>query len=96
MATETVNFSKVGNLYYSDPIEVTGTSLVINVKFATPGGLVLERSITGEGYVYAETMNSSFRKRASIEQGVSGSVPGQFLRLRFENGAKPESITVLQ
>ena len=96
MATQTINFNNAGNYYYSDPIEVTGTSAVINVKFANPGGLTLERSITGADYIYAKTINPSFRTLVQLEQGISGCVPGQFLRLRFEGGAKPESITVLQ
>lgn len=96
MATQTVNFSAEGSKYYSDPIEVTGTSLVVNIKQEKAGGIVLERSITGEEFVYAETLQASFYTSLSLEKGISGCVPGQFLRLRFEGGSKPETITVLQ
>ena len=96
MATQTINFSADGSRYYSDPIEVTGNALVVNIKLETAGGIVLERSITGEGFVYAETLQASFYTNLSLEKGISGCVPGQKLRLRFEGGAKPETITVLQ
>lgn len=96
MATQTVNFSKEGRRYYSDSIEATGDALVINIKLVNAGGIVLERSITGEGFVYAETLQASFYTDLSLEKGITGCVPGQFLRLRFESGAKPESITILQ
>lgn len=96
MATQTVDFSANGSRYYSVPIEVTGTSLVVNIKLETAGGIVLERSITGDKFVYADTLQASFYTGLSLEKGISGCVPGQFLRLRFEGGAKPKTITILQ
>lgn len=94
MAT-TVNFSKQGQYLCSDPIEVTGNNLVIRVEFATPGVIVLERSITGNKYIYEATFNPSYMKSEVVEKGISGIVPGQFLRLRFE-ASEPSLITVLQ
>ena len=96
MATQTINFSQDGSRYYSDPIEVTGNSLVVNIKLETAGGIVLDRSITGEMFVYAATLQAALYTNLSLEKGISGCVPGQFLRIRFESGAKPESITILQ
>lgn len=96
MATQTINFKAEGSRYYSDPIEVTGTSLVINIKLEQAGGVVLQRSITGDGFVYADTIQASFSTNKTIEKGITGCVPGQMLKLMFESGCKPETITVLQ
>lgn len=53
------------------------------------------QAITGNKYIYEATFNPSYMKSEVVEKGISGIVPGQFLRLRFE-ASEPSLITVLQ
>lgn len=95
MATTTINFSQQGAYYYSDGISASGEQMVINVQMQTPGGVVLERSITGTNWVYAQTITPDGYGQPVLEFSVTGITPGQQLRLRFEKSV-PTTITVLQ
>lgn len=97
MAVSSVSFSKEGNVYVSDAIEVTGNALVLQIKFARSGGAVLERSIDGTSWVSADSPMVGQNDSTKIyETNVSGLVVGQKLRVRFYGGGIPQEINVLQ
>lgn len=96
MAT-TVNFQQDGNDYISDAITANSDKLAFRVKVDMPGSIILERSITGEGFITEAGLPPSLipRDTLTIEKNITGIVAQQQLRFRFQN-CKPVSISVLQ
>lgn len=94
MEAVTIGFNKQDKVYYSDPIQATGNNIVFRVEFATPGKIMLERSITGEKFVPECILNPDCSGLV-VEKGVSGLVSGQHLRLCIVTG-EPIAIHVLQ
>lgn len=89
-----IEFNQQGEQYYSDPVQVTGNNIVFRVEFATPGKILLERSITNEKFVPECILNPDGHELI-VEKGVSGLVSGQYLRLCIVSG-EPIAIHVLQ
>lgn len=98
MAVSSVSFSKQGNVYVSDAIDVTGNAVALQIKYTTSGGTVLERSIDGTTWVVAAQplLSQSATGVPEFETNVTGLVTGQKLRVRFSEGVTPSSINVLQ
>lgn len=95
MATTEIGFKKEGNYYYSNPITATGDSMAVQVKMGTPGGIAVQRSITGKDWTRVDSVAPYYSEADAVEFNVSGMVPGQQIRLQFGKGV-PETITVLQ
>lgn len=97
MATSTVNFQEDGNDYISDAITANSDTLVFRIKVDKPGDVILERSITGSDFIPEVGLSSSLipSDMLTIEKNISGIVPGQQLKFRFQN-CKPVLISVLQ
>ena len=95
MASIEITFKQEGTGYLSDPIEVTGSAVAVRMELSEGGETSLERSITGDNFLYECTITSSTDKRKSLEFNISGCIPGQQLRIRFGN-AVPSKIYVLQ
>lgn len=95
MATTTINFSEEGSYYYSDPITAVGDSMAVQVKMAIPGGIAVQRSITGKDWTRVDSVAPYYSEADVVEFNVGGMVPGQQIRLKFGKGV-PETITVLQ
>lgn len=98
MAVSSVSFSKQGNIYISDAIDVTGNAIALQIKYAKSGGTVLERSIDGTTWVTAAMpiLASNSNGIPAIETNVTGLVTGQKLRIKFYKGVVPSAINVLQ
>ena len=79
----------------SDPIEVTGSAVAVRMELSEGGETSLERSITGDNFLYECTITSSTDKRKSLEINISGCIPGQPLRIRFGTD-EPSQIFELQ
>ncbi|MGM9760229.1 MAG: hypothetical protein ACI30I_08990 [Parabacteroides sp.] len=90
-----ISYKKTETGWQSDPVTAESSTLVIRVEFETAGASVLERSITGEGFVPENVFSTSDSRHKTVERNVSGCVAGQQLRLTFF-GSKPEKIYVLQ
>ncbi len=87
-------FNKQGEQYYSDPVQATGSNIVFRVEFSTPGKIMLERSITGDNFIPECLLNPN-TDGLIVEKGITGVVPGQYLRLCII-GSEPTNIYVLQ
>lgn len=95
MPIQSINFKKEGTDYYSDPIKITATDIVVRVKLSSPGAIILERSISGDDFVYETQLQPSSYSSLILEKGITSCIPDQFLRLRFVQ-SEPETISILQ
>lgn len=96
MAATVLNFSDQNGNYVSDAIKTTDDNIAIQIKYETPGGTSLERSIDGVDFVPCASIMSYGSKENVIERNVSGIVVGTNLRIRFLPGVVPTEIKVLQ
>lgn len=95
MAATEITFKPEGVGYLSDPVEVTGSAVAVRMELSEGGETSLERSITGDNFLYECAITSSIDRRKNLEFNISGCIPGQQLRIRFGN-AVPLRIYVLQ
>ena len=72
MAT-TVNFQQDGNDYISDAITANSDKLAFRIKVDMPGSIILERSITGEGFITEAGLPPSLipRDTLTIEKNIT-------------------------
>ena len=96
MAVTTVSFSKQGDNYLSDAIDVAGNAIAVQIKYEKSGGTALERSVDGTDYFPCASILSYGNSTEIFETNVSGLVPGTKLRIRFMPDVIPTQIKVLQ
>lgn len=95
MAAKTISFKQEEDTYISDAIISESSELAVRIEYEKPGLTHLERSITGEEFIYEATVMNGLDKRGRLEFNISGIVPGQQLRFRFKDSSKPIKIYVL-
>lgn len=95
MEARELQFTQEEDSYISDIIISENSELVVRIEYEKPGLTELERSITGNDFMYAVTIMSGTDTRNRLEFNISGIVPGQQLRLRFKQSSKPNNIYVL-
>lgn len=95
MAAKEVTFHQEEDAIVSEAIVTEGSEVAVRIEYEVPGLTTLERSITGDSFIYVATVMAAVDTRKRIEFNVSGVVPGQQLRLRFKDEAKPAKIYTL-
>ena len=95
MAAREVTFHQEEGAIVSEAIVAEGSEVAVRIEYEAPGLTSIERSITGDSFIYVATVMNNLDKRQRIEFNVSGVVPGQQLRLRFKDDAKPAKIYTL-
>lgn len=95
MEARELSFKKEDNAYVSDAIISESNELVVRIEYEKPGLTELERSITGNEFMYAITIMAGTDTRDRLEFNIAGIVPGQQLRFRFKDSSQPAKIYVL-
>jgi hypothetical protein len=95
MEARELQFTQEEDSYISDTIISESSELVIRIEYEKSGLTELERSITGNDFMYVVTIMAGTDTRNRLEFNISGIVPGQQLRLRFKQSSKPNKIYVL-
>lgn len=80
---------------YSKVVTATGSNIAFQIEVDRLGTVSLERSINGKRWVLDRTINDMFVFSNVAEFNVQGVVPGQQLRVAYEN-CKEVSFETLQ
>lgn len=80
---------------YSEVVTATSNNIAFQIEVDRLGTISLERSINRERWVLDRTINDMFVFSNVAEFNVQGIVPGQHLRIAYEN-CREVSFEVLQ
>lgn len=92
---ESIDFEEVGGSYISDTFTAEGTSIAICLTLDKAGSCTLYKGLYNKGLVPAVALTRWGDTAKRVVRNVSGLVPGQFLQIVFNKGAKPLAIDVL-
>lgn len=95
MEARELQFKQEEDSYISDIIISESSEMVVRIEYEKSGLTELERSITGNDFMYTVTLMAGTDTRNRLEFNISGIVPGQQLRFRFKESSKPNKIYVL-